>query len=442
MTLTRQQRKGCFAGLFLLVLQMPSAFADALTDQAKSLLDTGKAGEAYTLLAQQESARAGEPGFDFLLGLAALDIGQNTRAVFALERVLALEPNNALARAEIARAYLALGEVETARKEFETVQRQGVPADVSQTLERYIAAARHFEDQSKPSINGFVEAMIGYDTNVNVGPSKASIVIPGISSAPATLADDSRANKDSFGQIGAGVNARVPLTTGVALLAGVSGTQRFNAHKDQFDLGNLDGNAGLVMTAGKNVFTVMGQIGSLDLDYDRYRTASGITGQWQHNLDARNQASGFAQYSNLHYSTQEIRDADRWLGGLAYAHMWREGAVGFASAYLVSEKPQANGVDYIGFDGFGLRLGSRWNIGERGIVFAGANYEQRRYDGVDPSFQVERKDKQFGLLFGANYALAKDWSITPQLVLTRNQSNIEISEYHREVFSLAIRRDF
>src|SRR5262245_64922836 len=40
-------------------------------------------------------------------------------AVFALERVLALQPDNHLARAEIARAYLALGERDAARREFE-----------------------------------------------------------------------------------------------------------------------------------------------------------------------------------------------------------------------------------------------------------------------------------------------------------------------------------
>lgn len=442
MKFSRQQRKSCAAGLFLLALLAPCAFADTLTDQAKGLLDAGKSGEAFTLLAPQESARAGEPRFDYFLGLAALDIGQNTRAVFALERVLALEPNNSQARAEIARAYLALGEVETARKEFETVKNQGVPADVSQTLDRYIAATRPFADQGKPAINGYIEAMVGYDTNVNVGPSKVSIVIPGISSSPATLSGDSRASKDSFGQLGAGFNTRVPLTSSVAMLAGVSGAQHLNAHKEQFDLGNLDGNAGLVMTSGKNVFTVMGQVGSLDLDHDRFRTVSGVTGQWQHNPDARNQASVFAQYSDLHYNTQEIRDADRWLGGLAYAYMWREGTVGFASAYLVSEKPQAGDVDFIGFRGFGLRLGVRWNMGEKTVVFAGANYEQRGYDGVDPSFLVERKDNQYGLLLGANYGFAKEWSLTPLLALTRNQSNTVLNEYHREVFSLAIRRDF
>ena len=91
-------------------------FADAATDEALSLLDSGKGKAAWELLEPQESARAGEPLYDFLLGLAALEIGQNTRAVFALERVLAMEPDNVRARAEIARAYLALGEAETARQ--------------------------------------------------------------------------------------------------------------------------------------------------------------------------------------------------------------------------------------------------------------------------------------------------------------------------------------
>jgi tetratricopeptide (TPR) repeat protein len=209
-----------FAGL--ISFQPSSVLADQLTDEAMALLNTNKSSAAYALLEPQESARAGDAGYDFLLGLAALEVGQNTRAVFALERVLAMEPNNVRARAEIARAYLALGEVETARQEFETVQKQGVPADVSLTLDRYIAAARRVGDQNKPTVNGYVEGVLGYDTNVNVGPNRTSVVIPGISSTPAILSNDGRANKDTYGQLGAGVNARVPVSKDVALLAGFS----------------------------------------------------------------------------------------------------------------------------------------------------------------------------------------------------------------------------
>ena len=118
-------RKVAVALTAALALQAGVAVADEVTDKAKALLGANKGGEAYQLLEPLESARAGEVEFDFLLGISALEIGQNTRAVFALERVLAMEPGNARARAEIARAYLALGETKTAAQEFETVQRDG-----------------------------------------------------------------------------------------------------------------------------------------------------------------------------------------------------------------------------------------------------------------------------------------------------------------------------
>ncbi len=40
------------------------------------------------------------------------------------------------------------------------------------TIDRYIAAARRIEDLNA-SLTGYVEATIGYDTNVNVGPNKS-----------------------------------------------------------------------------------------------------------------------------------------------------------------------------------------------------------------------------------------------------------------------------
>lgn len=431
----------CLASLLMLAFQ-PAAHADTLTDQARELLERGKSAQAFALLDTQESTRAGEPLFDFLLGLAALDVGQNTRAVFALERVLAMDPNHVRARAEIARAYLALGEADTARKEFETVQKQGVPADVSLTLERYIAAARNVQDQSKVSANGYLELTLGYDTNLNLGPNKSTVVIPGISSAPATLSKDSKANKDNFGQLGAGANVRIPVSRQVAVLAGVSGTERFNGHTDQFDLGNADANLGAVLTDGKSVYTLMGQSSHLVVDKDRYRMATGLTGQWQYNHDSRNQFSLYAQYSDLHYLTQDVRDADRWVGGAAYAHLWRDNAVGYASVYLVNEKPQAAHVEFLGFDGFGARFGARANITPKTIVFGNFSFEQRRHVAVDPAFLTKRRDEQYAMLFGASYAFEKDWTVTPQLSLGRNVSNTALNEYHREMVSVAIRREF
>lgn len=416
-----------------------AALADQLTDEALALLDGGQGRAAYVLLEPRESERAGEVAYDFLLGLAALEVGENTRAVFALERVLAMDPNHVRARAEIARAYLALGELETARQEFENVRRQGVPADVSLTLERYIALASRQESGDTASVNGYVEAQLGYDSNVNAGPNRSNITFPSGFSIP--LPADVKANEDGFGQIAAGINGKLPLTAGLSLLAGLSGSYRGNFEKSQFNLGGLDANLGLVLAAGKNVLTLMGQGGQVTVDGVRYRNVVGVTGQWQYNLDARNQLSAFGQYAQLNYLTNRTRDADRYLAGASYAHMWRDGAVGFASAYLVQEKPEAKEQKQYDFDGYGMRLGGRLDFGRKTIVFAGASYERRDYSRNLPG-EVRRKDDQYGALIGVNYALSKDWMLTPQVTLTYNKSNLELNDYHREVVSIAIRREF
>src|SRR5258706_205275 len=90
------------AALFVLLQSL--AFADEVTDRARRLLQEKNPQAAYQLLQPLESQRAGDPEYDYLLGIAALDSGERERAVFALERVLAVNPNHAQARAEIARA--------------------------------------------------------------------------------------------------------------------------------------------------------------------------------------------------------------------------------------------------------------------------------------------------------------------------------------------------
>lgn len=425
-----------------LALQTTLAYADALTDQAKALLDSGKGAEAYRLLEPAEPARAGEPLFDFLMGLAALEAGENTRAVFALERVLAMEPNNVRARAEIARAYLALGETQTAEQEFQTVKRQGVPADVSMTIDRYIQAIRRIEDVNATSLTGYVEATIGYDTNVNVGPNKSSVAIPGFGGLPFELSSDSRANEDGFGSVGAGFNLRTPIGGGYMLLVGMSGTSRGNFSKQQFDTQNADASVGVTRTLDSDVYTLMAQTGSVYVDNGRFRSHSGLTGQWQRNLDARNQFSVFAQYSDLQYPSEDVRDVDRWVAGASFAHLYREGIMSFASAYFVQERPQKSGVGWLGFDGFGVRVGGRMNYDAQTVLFGGATWEYRDYNKEDPSFLSKRRDNQYGLALGATHYFNKEWSVTPQLSLTLNDSNIDLNEYNRELFSVTVRREF
>ncbi|MFN0186977.1 MAG: hypothetical protein ACKVQR_24460, partial [Aquabacterium sp.] len=65
-----------------LALTAALAAADSVTDEARRLLNAQQAKAAFELLSPLESQRAGDPSFDYLLGIAAIDAGHPTRAIF------------------------------------------------------------------------------------------------------------------------------------------------------------------------------------------------------------------------------------------------------------------------------------------------------------------------------------------------------------------------
>jgi hypothetical protein len=419
------------------------ARADALTDQAKALLDQGKAGAAYELLIAEEPGRAGNPEYDFLLGLAALDTGHNTNAVFALERVLAVDPNNARARAEIARAYLALGETQTARREFETVRSQPVPDEVKATIDHVLAAIERVEEQGKTAVRGFAEFTYGHDTNVNAGPAGSQVAVPAFGGLVFTLANSSVALRDDYSNYAAGVSLRTPLAKGLDLTASVTGNKRMNSTQDMFDTGANDANVGLVYTRDRDVFSVAYQAGSFYVDNTRYRDADGFTGQWQRNFDARTQGSVFIQYGWLQYPYQSPRNAQRTVYGFNLAHALRdEKTIFYGGLYAGDEKDTQSGFDFLGHSLWGARGGARYQFRDDAAVFANLTYESDRYHGNDPFFLAARGDDLTDFSVGVAWNFRDNWRLTPQYSNTHNSSNIPINAYQREMVSVSVRRDF
>lgn len=419
------------------------ARADAVTDNARALLDKGDAKEAYALLEPLEPQRAGDPEFDFLLGLAALEVGKNTNAVFALERVLAVDPNHVRARAEIARAYAALGETKTAKQEFETVKRQGVPPEVAVTIDRLLSAIDRVEDEGRTVIRGYVEGTIGYDTNANSATDSRNIAVPLFGGAIFTLSPAGVRRSDSFTAVGAGASLRMPLNKEWALTASVAGNKRMNSDLDIFDTGSTDAHIGVVRTYGKDVFSVALQHNQFWVDNDRYRQALGFTAQWQHNYDARNQSSLYIQYSDLDYQSQEARNANRFVIGANFAHALPGfKTVFYGGAYLADEAAKKDAFQHLGHTAVGLRGGVQHEFHRDAKLFANLAYENRHYGNTDPFFLKTRQDGQWNLGVGVAWTPAKNWLVTPQFQYTRNNSNIALNDYKREVVSVTVRRNF
>lgn len=417
------------------------AAADAVTDQAKSLLQRNDAQAAYKLLLPLESQRAGDPDYDYLLGIAALDAGDPERAVFALERVLALQPENLQARAEIGRAYLAMGEREAAKREFEAVKARQVPAQVRETIDGFlsaIAAAEHTR------VNSYLELTFGYDTNVNSATGTSTIAIPAIGNLAFALAPSLTEQDDRFLSFALGTNFTRKLNLAWSVVGGFSGAVRSNLSETDFNTDTVDGSLGLRFARGLNAVTVGFQGQYFAVDTHQYRTTSGGVAQWQHNFDERTQATVFGQHAALRYETQPVRNADRSIIGVAYAQAF-SGAYApalFVSLYGGEEKVTNELFPHLGHKPLGARLGGSWRLGGGWSLFGSMSYERREYGGIEPLFLVAREDKQTDLNVGLSYLVRSATTLLLQASHTNTSSNVVLNDFDRTVVSASVRFNF
>lgn len=422
-----------------------AAAQDALLDRAKRLLAQKQAKEAYELLLPQEAARAGDPAYDYLLGIAANDLGEHERAVFALERVLAVQPTHHLARAEIARAYLAMGERDAARREFETVRAQQIPDDAKASIDRFLSAIRAADTTR---IDGYVELGVAYDTNVNGATAASNISIPTavpiIGGLTLDLNPLSREREDTAVLVAGGLSVTRRLTPEWSVIAGASGSARLHADESLFDQMFVDASLGGRWNRGGNAVTLAAQAQTFELGYDRFREVTGAVAQWQHTYDTGRQVSLFGQYSELRYPTQSIRNAERQVLGLAYGQALNlaYSPVLFVSGYVGQEDEEAAGVPHLGHDLWGARLGGQLRLGLGWGLFGSLGFEKREYGGTDPIFLVTREDEQTDLNFGVSYLVRPNTTLIGQLSYTDSSSNVPINDYDRTVASITLRFNF
>lgn len=431
----------------LLFAPVFSAFADETLVQAKSHLDSGNARAAYDLLHPLQSDRAGEPEYDFLLGAAALELGKNTEAVFALERVLAVRPDAAPARALIARAYFNLKETETAKREFENVRQTDVPSDVALTIDRFLDAIGRIEESQRSTLRGYVEVGFGYDSNVNSATADAQVAVPSFGGTIFSLSGASQEQDDWFMSFGGGVNLRVPINPRWAAFGGVAFQRKNNFDERDFSTYYYDVNGGISYKHARNTITLAGQANHFYVDNPQlyrkaYREALGGTLQWQHDFNARNQFSAFLQFSELRYPGQEVRNADRYVGGIGYARAFvPRGPIVYLGVYGGEEKEKEKTFPQFGHELYGVRLGFQQSISEKYSIFLNASAEKREYGGQDPFFLVAREDEQYNASAGVHFVPGRNMRLTPQVSWIQNDSNIPINEFDRIIGSLVFRYD-
>ncbi|HLS87600.1 MAG TPA: surface lipoprotein assembly modifier [Burkholderiales bacterium] len=440
------KKSACRALLCAIVMAVSGlAWAqDATLDRARQLIQAKQYRQAFQLLEPHEQARAGDPAYDYLLGIAAIDSGELTRGVFALERVLAVNPNHAQARAEIARAYFLMGENKVARQEFEQVKQARPPAEVSATIDRFLDALDARERSRGTGVTGYLEASVGYDSNVNAATSTNQFAIPALGGGTFNLAPGADKQGDAFFGLAGGISGRYGFNETWGLVGTASFDRRLNDDHSDFDTGVYNVSGGLSARADGNEFLLALQGQRYEIDNDRFRDAKGIVGQWRRAVNGNNELSAYVQHTRLKYPDVSIRNATRTVFGGAWAHAYGgpRSPVVFIGAYFGEEDEMENTVPQFGHDLWGFRVGGQVGLTDRLLMTATIGYEDRNYHGPDPFFLRERHDEEVQLRIALPYSISRHWSVIPALAYTNVKSNIVISDYERAIVSLTARYDF
>jgi outer membrane protein len=419
------------------------AVVDAPVREAMQAINAKQAQKAFDLLSPLEASRAGDVDYDAALGIAANEVGQFARAIFALERVLAVQPGNARARAELARAMFAVGDTANARKLLEETKAEGVPDGVNRTIDEFLQAIDKVDEAGRSSIKLHVEAGIGYDSNVNSGPSSNSFAVPALGGAVVTLLATGQKTDASYLHLGAGVSGRAPLVPRWSFIGNASASVRKHGNKASiFNIDQIDGSAGLSYREERNEYSGVLNLGQTVIDGRTLRQITGLTGEWTHRPDGTRQWGTYLQLSNLRYPSQPIRDARRSVLGTSYAQQVSSGMIYYLGGYLGQESINSALVPHLGHKLSGLRGGFQIPIHPQWSVYASAAVESRRYGGTDPLFLVTRSDTQFDLSIGAAWKVSDNWNIKPQINFNRSISNIVVNDSSKSSASITARREF
>jgi len=429
-------------GVALLGGAMPALAQQAEITRATALMNESKPADAFALLYPLEDKYAGNQEYDYLLGISALDSGKSDIATLAFERVLAVNPNFAGARLDLARAYFQLGDLTRSKSEFLGVQSQNPPAAARETVSRYLEAIEKVEESRKRSLRAYVEFSIGLDSNVNNSTSQSTIAVPALGNLTFTLNPSNVSVVDNFSTIGFGGEYTREISPGTGVFVGADVRKRMNFTEDNFDTENHDLRGGVSIGQPSNQLRVTGTGGRYQLDGALNRFANGIGADYRYNLTPATQFNAFSQYSRTRFVNLGVNNFNQSTSGLGGLQVFADGRGAIFGSYFFGEERDTDGRADGGKKFSGVRLGGQWMLNEGMDVFGFMSLQSGNYGRQNGTFLVNRQDDTQDVVLGMNWRFAKDWTFREQILSTRNKSNINLFTFDRVEVSFSVRRDF
>lgn len=419
--------------------------ANAL-DELRRLVEAGQFDQAWQL-AQSQPQSAGDVHFDFLYGVAAINVGRVPQGLLALERHLVAVPGNDRARLELARGYFLLGEYTRARSEFEFVLRYNPPAAVRERINGFLEAMQSRQAADRRSAARlYAELGAGRDNNVNQGTWRDEIqfLFGGVQSIAGT---DSQAIADDFATVALGGQQQLRVSNRLSVFAGADLDQQRNAEARRFDRGGAGAYVGFSNLALGGLWRATLGASSLNVGGKRYRDLIQLSTEATWSVAPETQLMAFAQYGEQRFAGSDASRDGRAnsLGGMV-THSpadWPWQPTFGARLSWTQETNIARLRDDLDKDGPLLRVFASVSPLPRWRLALGAVWSRQTYGDVDViGFGTRRQDDYIALDGVLSYAINNQWSVRAEGQWSTTRSNQDLYDSGRKMAALKLRHQF
>ena len=428
----------CAALLALLVAFAPVHAQEASLSDAQSLLQQHQYAQALELLAPMESAQSQDATYFYLLGRAALGAGDAERARAALERSVELDPDSANGHLALGRAFHALGEHANAINQFEVaIHFENLPPDLLTQAQIYDEAAREaLEEGRRTTMFGYAATGIGrYRVNSTRGTN--------------TFGGGDRRETFYNLRVGGGISHSLGNNTSL------DGSLDYR-HRE-YDAGSRDDRDLRWNFAASHGFNDSRFSGGLRgrVSYrgngDYRNDVAGFV-DYTHNLDLESQLTAGLSVQRRRYPEGPLRDRSRTTttGSIGWSHSFNDGRANFGITGHAGRNTATSRVDGDS-DVFGATANLDWTFGDTLDAFVFVWWERDDFSADDVRFHPDerdvaatfsREDNLYEGGAGLIWAFADTWTLRPELLYIRDQSNVVALNYSSTEVWLNVRKDF
>ena len=361
-------------------------------------------------------------------GILARHARDYRQAIAQLRSALALDAGFLRARLELARTLFEDNQTGEAQRLFEEVAAAGIPEQVVPVLEGYQAAA-----QARRSWHGSVSLGMGYNSNINQGngmtTSSQVCYFFGCYDFSRKMPDPIQSSSLVYELA---LERRSQFVGNHHLmLRGLSYGNYFDQHGEEEPQTWYDENTS-VLYAGYNYLSANNDVSLTPLfenyysDHHTKYQASGLRGEWKHNLTERLQLGVQAQHKHFRFLGEQRRyfdDYDERMGGATLSYLVASQTLvygGLTYTRRSQDTDTASNREYMGSLGLYRMFDAGVNLNLTAL------YRTTRYDAPDGFLGGLRKDKQ--QIYIANLAMPRFSlaGVVPNLYVKRTENNSSI----------------